>query len=163
MASIIDETYSSKHDLYDALLNTLFPITFVILLNVKNEEKSIKNFFLPLLDDILYNMVTWAIPLIVSFTYGDTSDIMIFSIINMLLHVFCAVSAIVYAIITPRKKLHDRDFYGLYFSIVVFLILFPVIIIPVFWIIIISRQTFEPIDLVFLVLFVILLVVAVLA
>ncbi|CAG8825497.1 25694_t:CDS:1, partial [Racocetra persica] len=66
------ESYSSKQDLYDGLLNTLFPITFVILLNVRNKERSIKNYLLPLLDDILYSMVTWAIPLIVSFTYEDT-------------------------------------------------------------------------------------------
>ncbi|RHZ85616.1 hypothetical protein Glove_63g115 [Diversispora epigaea] len=79
-ASIIDESYSSHQDVYDAILNTLFPITFVILFNISNKknEKVVdtvkpedmqptqywftKNNLLPLLDDILYNTVTWDVP-----------------------------------------------------------------------------------------------------
>ncbi|CAG8492193.1 23121_t:CDS:2 [Gigaspora rosea] len=94
-ASIVDESYLSNQDLYDAILNTLFPITFVLLLKVKEKPKSIRNKLLPLLDDILYNIVTWGIPLIVSFAYEDSLDIKIFSIVNMCLHVFCAVFAII--------------------------------------------------------------------
>ncbi|CAG8442234.1 1133_t:CDS:2 [Acaulospora morrowiae] len=102
MASIVDESYSSRQDVYDALLNTLFPITFVILFNIsrykseeprkneqpisneksKEDEESIssknskenngsgkngiprdkflsKVNLLPILDDLLYNAVTW--------------------------------------------------------------------------------------------------------
>ncbi|CAG8442215.1 1131_t:CDS:2 [Acaulospora morrowiae] len=38
MASIIDELYSSHQDVYDTLLNTLFPITFVILFNNSQDK-----------------------------------------------------------------------------------------------------------------------------
>ncbi|CAG8738275.1 13962_t:CDS:1, partial [Gigaspora rosea] len=79
-ASIVDESYSSNQDLFDAILNTLFPITFVLLFKVKEKPKSIRNKLLPLLDDILYNIVTWGIPLIVSFAYEDSLAIKIFSI-----------------------------------------------------------------------------------
>src|SRR5437868_4429928 len=92
-ASIIDESYSSQQDIYDALLTTLFPIAFVILFNVKNDSGLIKKMLLPLLDDLLYNIVTWLIPLIVSFAYDDKL-MMIFSFVNMCLHVFCAGFAI---------------------------------------------------------------------
>ncbi|CAG8848202.1 28033_t:CDS:1, partial [Racocetra persica] len=70
-ASIVDESYSSNEDIYDAILTTLFPITFVVLLKVKDDPKSSKNILLPLLDDILYNIIAWGIPLIVSFVYED--------------------------------------------------------------------------------------------
>ncbi|CAB5377743.1 unnamed protein product [Rhizophagus irregularis] len=95
IAPYIDKSYDSHEDLYDALLNTFFPIFFVILLNVSGEPGSKKNVLLPLLDDVLYNMVTWVIPLIVSFSYDDLMSIKIFSIINMCLHVFCATYAII--------------------------------------------------------------------
>ncbi|CAG8579527.1 3295_t:CDS:2, partial [Scutellospora calospora] len=70
--SIIDESYTSQEDLYDALLNTFFPIIIVVLFNVREESGRIKKVLLPLLDDILYNIITWVIPIIVSFTYDDT-------------------------------------------------------------------------------------------
>src|SRR5437763_275807 len=72
-ASIVDESYkSNREDVYDAIINTLFPITFVVLTKVSGEESGkIKRILLPLLDDILYNTVTWVIPLIVSFAYDD--------------------------------------------------------------------------------------------
>src|SRR5437763_12563164 len=71
-ASIVDDSYTSYQDLYDAILNTFFPITFVLLLNVSGKPGSMKNTLLPLLDDILYNAVTWVIPLTVSFAYNDS-------------------------------------------------------------------------------------------
>src|SRR6185312_14948064 len=94
-ASIVDESYTSYQDLYDAILNTFFPITFVVLLNVSEKPGSIKNKLLPLLDDILYNTVTWVIPLTVSFGYGDSLAVKIFSIVNMCLHVVCALVALI--------------------------------------------------------------------
>ncbi|CAG8514092.1 11341_t:CDS:2 [Acaulospora morrowiae] len=130
-ASIVDESYSSHQDVYDALLNTLFPITLVILFNIsknnngesekkensgengESEEKEdsgkngepetrvlrekllAKENLLPLLDDLLYNTVTWAIPLTVSFAYNDLLSIKIFSVINASLHITCAISALI--------------------------------------------------------------------
>ncbi|RIA90191.1 hypothetical protein C1645_876267 [Glomus cerebriforme] len=94
IASYVDNSYSSNQDLYDALLNTFFPISFVILFDISGESGPIKNVLLPLLDDVLYNAITWMIPLIVSFSYDDLSSIKIFSIINMCLHVIFAVYAI---------------------------------------------------------------------
>ena len=103
-ASIVDDSYSSHQDLYDAILNTLFPITFVVLLKVSEKRGggdndarsdkdvrsdndaqsfSTKNILLPLLDDVLYNTVTWIIPLTVSFAYNDSLAVKIFSIVNM--------------------------------------------------------------------------------
>ncbi|RIA86609.1 hypothetical protein C1645_855872 [Glomus cerebriforme] len=155
IAPYVDETYSSKPDLYDALLNTFFPISFVILLNASGESGSIKNKLLPLLDDVLYNTITWVIPLIVSFSYGDLLAIKIFSIINMCLHVICAITAIF-----KREKIGSCKFNGLYVrTIYGFLILFPVIVIPAFWIInITTRHTFDSINMMFLIIFGFLLV-----
>src|SRR4051812_30512213 len=79
----VNKTYESKEDLYDAILNTFFPIFFVVLLNVSGKPGSIKHVILPIIDDILYNIITWVIPLIVSFVYDDLMSIKIFSIINM--------------------------------------------------------------------------------
>src|SRR4051812_2130929 len=41
-ASIVDDSYTSYEDLYDAILNTFFPITFVLLLEVSKNPGSIK-------------------------------------------------------------------------------------------------------------------------
>ncbi|CAG8683560.1 16385_t:CDS:2 [Gigaspora margarita] len=134
-ASIIDYSYSSQQDIYDALLNTLFPIIFVILFNIRGETGRIEKVVLPLIDDILYNIITWVIPLIVAFTYGDTLYIKIFSIINMCLHVFCAVYAIIrHETINESKGKIYSD------NIFLFLVCFPVIVIPIFWIIIIINE-----------------------
>src|SRR5437660_610878 len=78
----------------DAIINRLFPIVFVVLTN-GSEKKSgeTKKTLITLLDDILYNMVTWVIPMTVSFAYDDFPAIKIFSIVNMGLHVFCAAIA----------------------------------------------------------------------
>ncbi|CAG8736868.1 12813_t:CDS:1, partial [Dentiscutata heterogama] len=134
MSFIVDESYipQNRQDLYDAVLNVLFPITFVVLLNVRkemnmnennkelknskteienfetyetlvdgqtkemneNKEPTFKEIALPLLDDVLYNIVTWMIPLVVSFAYKDILSMKIFSLINMCLHLTCTVMAI---------------------------------------------------------------------
>ncbi|CAB4415751.1 unnamed protein product [Rhizophagus irregularis] len=139
IASFVDTDYKSKEDLYDAILNTFFPILFVIFLNVSGKTGSIKNIVLPLLDDILYNMITWMIPLIVSFAYDDLMNIKIFSIINMCLHVICAVLAIVRVKKVEEVIDNNGDVdSNLFIYIVLFLVLFPVLVIPIFWTIIIA-------------------------
>jgi hypothetical protein len=146
VASFVNITYESQADLYDAILNTFFPIFFVIFLNASGKSGSIKNVVLPLLDDLLYNMITWIIPLIVSFAYDDMMNIKIFSIINMCLHVICAALAIIKW--KRVSKSGDSAFFGLIFF---FLILFPVIVIPIFWIIVIAHK--HPIDSIFIIFF----------
>ncbi|RHZ53882.1 hypothetical protein Glove_433g4 [Diversispora epigaea] len=118
MASIMDESFSSHRDVFDAILITLVPITLMVLFKISTNEPETtkptvepettqptikpettrswltKNNLLPLLDDILYNIVTWVIPLTVSFAYDDLLKIKILSIINMCLHVACAVIAL---------------------------------------------------------------------
>src|SRR6185369_17543254 len=83
-ASIVDEYYTSNYqDVYDAIINTLFPIAFVVLTKVSGNSGKFKKIFIPLLDDLLYNTVTWMIPLIVSYAYNDSQAIKIFSFVNM--------------------------------------------------------------------------------
>ncbi|CAB4427852.1 unnamed protein product [Rhizophagus irregularis] len=148
VASFVDTNYEPNTDLYDAILNTFFPIFFVVLLNASGKSGSIKNVILPLLDDVLYNMITWMIPLIVSFAYDDLMNIKIFSIINMCLHVFCAV----FAIIKGEKV--DDNLSTFLFLVVLFLIFFPVLVIPIFWIIIIThKHTLDSISIIFITLF----------
>ncbi|CAB4415740.1 unnamed protein product [Rhizophagus irregularis] len=158
IASFVDIKYESYTDLYDAILNTFFPIFFVIFLNASGKDGSIKNIVLPLLDDVLYNMITWMIPLVVSFAYDDLMSIKIFSIINMCLHVICAAFTIII-----KKRLnyflddHDDDDdvdLNIFASIIFFLILFPVLVIPIFWIIIIAHShTIDLTSIIFLTLF----------
>ncbi|CAG8749975.1 3659_t:CDS:1, partial [Dentiscutata erythropus] len=157
-ASIIDYSYSSQQDLYDAILNSLFPIFFVLLFNVRGESGRIKKVALPLIDDILYNLITWTIPLIVAFTYGDTLPIKVFSIINMCLHVFFAVYAIIKHETIKGSK--AKPYTEIIFW---FLVFFPVIVIPAFWIsVIINERPLDSINLTFLILFGLLLVSAIL-
>src|SRR6266511_4732250 len=98
-ASIVDEKYKSSNqshqDVYDAVINSLFPIAFVVLTRVSGNSGKIKKKLLPVLDDLLYNTVTWVIPLTVSFAYDDFPAIKIFSLVNMGLHVFCAAFALI--------------------------------------------------------------------
>src|SRR6266496_4276126 len=152
VASFVDKNYESqKEDLYDALLNTFFPIYFVILLNVSGEPGSIKNVLLPLLDDVLYNTITWIIPLIVSFSYDDLMGIKIFSIVNMCLHLICAVIAI---ISWKRVAVVMSNSYFIHNLVLLFLIFFPVVVIPIFWMIIITiRHAIDSIAIIFLTLF----------
>src|SRR6185436_5993208 len=62
---------------------------------VSEKPRSIKHTLLPLLDDVLYNTVTWVIPLTVSFAYNDSLAVKIFSIVNMCLHIICALTALI--------------------------------------------------------------------
>src|SRR5439155_18760848 len=127
-APIVDESYTSSNqsnqDVYDAVFNALFPIFFVFLTNISGKKGKFRKILLPLLDDLLYNTVTWVIPLTISFAYDDFLAIKIFSLVNMGLHVLCAV----YALILHKKI---GDFYnGSLFIPLLFLILFLVIVIP---------------------------------
>ncbi|CAB5201469.1 unnamed protein product [Rhizophagus irregularis] len=158
VASFVDTNYEPNTDLYDAILNTFFPIFFVVLLNASGKSGSIKNVILPFLDDVLYNMITWMIPLIVSFAYDDLMSIKIFSIINMCLHVFFAVLAIIR---WEKVVVDGRLIFSYVFS---FLIFFPVLVIPIFWIIIIThKHTLDSISIIFVTLFGICLVVFMIA
>ncbi|CAB4489807.1 hypothetical protein RhiirA1_542317 [Rhizophagus irregularis] len=153
IAPFVDIDYKSQEDLYDAILNTLFPILFVIFLNVSGNTGSIKNIVLPLLDDILYNMITWMIPLIVSFAYDDLMKIKLFSIANMFLHVICAVLAIIRA---KRVEMAvNNDLLNFFRSIALVLIINPVLVIPIFWINIIAHtsHTIDSTSIIFLTLF----------
>ncbi|PKC55580.1 hypothetical protein RhiirA1_475366 [Rhizophagus irregularis] len=152
-APFIDLTYESQVDLYFTILDTLFPILFMILINVSGKPGTITNVVLPLLDDTLYNMVTWMIPLIVSFAYDDLMSIKIFSIINMCLHVICAVFAII-----KWKRVAVRVNYFEFGLVFLSLVFVPVIAIPIFWITFITTSHFYLINMIFLVLFVICLV-----
>ncbi|CAG8442226.1 1132_t:CDS:1 [Acaulospora morrowiae] len=184
-ASIVDESYSSSQDVYDALLNTLFPITFVILFNVskynngesekkvdseENEESEeakhsgkygehetrilrekllAKENLLPLLDDLLYNTVTWVIPLIVSFSYDDLLSIKIFSVINACLHITCAIHALIHPMSIDEAERHKRIQVNFFF-----LIFFPIVAIPVFWIVyIVINHEYDLTSTIFLILF----------
>ncbi|CAB4433827.1 unnamed protein product [Rhizophagus irregularis] len=186
-ASIVDESYSSHQDVYDALLNALFPVFFVVLFDIskkkieqsttvetavaKNETQDTtqddtkkswftKHNLLPLLDDILYNTVIWVIPLTVSFAYNDLSSIKIFSITNACLHVFCALSVLI-----KSKKISDSheggNVSGVSGYVTVFLIFFPVIVIPVFWVVYITKNSgYDSTSILFLTLFGMTLVLA---
>src|SRR5207244_3130834 len=131
-APIVDESYTSSNqshqDVYDAIFNALFPIFFVFLTNISGNSGNIRKILLPLLDDLLYNTVTWVIPLTVSFAYDDFPAIKIFSLVNMSLHVLCAVYALIL-----HKKIGDVNGYLLLQIPFTFLVFFPVIVIPVFW------------------------------
>src|SRR5947208_6881873 len=102
-APIVDESYTSSNqshqDVYDAIFNAFFPIFFIFLTNISGSSGKIRKILLPVLDDLLYNTVTWVIPLTVSFAYVDFLAIKLFSILNMGLHVLCAV----YALIKHKK------------------------------------------------------------
>ncbi|CAG8790133.1 17354_t:CDS:2, partial [Dentiscutata erythropus] len=137
---------------------------------------------LPLLDDALYNTVTWVIPLAVAFAYDDLLSIKIFSFINMALHLTCSTITIFSKYLAKKFKSKFSKFFG--YDIITtgdkgfcwtfkikdqptdsisidiagyFLVFFPVFIIPIFWIIVISRNPFDLISFVFLILFALLL------
>src|SRR5437588_12923137 len=98
-APIVDESYTlnnqNRQDVYDAVFNALFPIFFVFLTNISGKEGKFRKILLPLLDDLLYNTVTWVIPLTVSFAYDDFPAIKIFSLVHMGLHVLFAAYALI--------------------------------------------------------------------
>src|SRR5437763_938175 len=124
---IVDKSYISNHqDVYDAIVNTLIPILLVIFLNriYGGDSGNIKKILLPVLDDLLYNTVTWVIPLTVSFAYDDFLAIKIFSLVNMGLHVLCAAYALII-----NKTIGNANDDGLLLIPFFFLILFPVIVI----------------------------------
>jgi len=94
------------------------------------------------------------IPLIVPFAYDDFLSIKIFSLVNMGLHVCCAAIALF-----KNKKISDK--YDLFDIPFCFLMSFPVIVIPIFWIVYIRiTHSFDPIGILFITLFGILLILA---
>ena len=148
-ASVVDKDYLSYQDVYDGLLNALFPIFFVILFRIDNSSTSKKK-LLPILDDILYNVVTWLIPLAVTFSYDDMMGVKIFALVNMGLHVFyAAVGIIKHRTIRETREL---DMYH-YFVNCLFLTFFPVMVIPIFWIVYTTRQGLDSVSIGFIVLF----------
>src|SRR3954453_13614125 len=137
-ASIVEEDYESYPDVYDGLINALFPIFFVILFQIDNSSTTKKK-LLPILDDILYNAVTWLIPLMVTFSYGDLLGIKIFALVNMCLHVFCAAIGIIQHK-TIMEVGETSAMLNYYLTTAGFLIFFPVIVIPIFWIVYITTS-----------------------
>src|SRR5437763_15621988 len=123
---IVNKSYTSNHqDVYDAIVNTLIPILLVLFLNrVSGSSGNIKKVLIPVLDDLLYNTVTWVIPLTVSFAYNDFLAIKIFSLVNMGLHVLCAAYALII-----HKTIGNANDDGLLLIPFFFLVLFPVIVI----------------------------------
>ncbi|CAG8477777.1 5845_t:CDS:2 [Scutellospora calospora] len=136
---------------------------------------------LPLLDDALYNIVTWIIPLVASLVYDELFKIKIFSYVNMVVH-------LTFSIITIFSKFLAKKFKSNYYGYNIItagdkgfcwtfkiinkiefddsnciavaamnLIIFPVYVIPLFWIIVITEQPFDLISFVFLILFALLL------
>ncbi|CAG8729532.1 24585_t:CDS:1, partial [Cetraspora pellucida] len=158
--SLVDESYSSfRQDAYDSFLNTVFPVTFIIFFKVTENSGRFKKAFLPILDDILYNIVTWVIPLIVSFTY-NLQEIMIFSIANAIPHLTCALIALILQKTILEVKNSDSEvknsYWIIFLSINIFLIIIPALLIPLFWIVFIIKNLdyrYEPINLAFLTLF----------
>src|SRR5581483_229700 len=93
------------------------------------------------------------IPLVVSISYDDLLIVKIFALVNMFLHVICAIIAI-----SINKNLNqmknEMELQYLSQMIRSFLIFFPVIVIPIFWTIYITIQhNFDLIDISFIILF----------
>ncbi|RHZ77716.1 hypothetical protein Glove_174g43 [Diversispora epigaea] len=159
-ASIVDESYTSYQDVFDALLNALFPITFIILFNV-SKTGPIKRVLLPLFDDILYNAIAWVFPLIVSLSYEMYPFFMYL--------LFVAIFHIVHSVLAIKKKeiiddLHTSET-EVFNNLTISLISNPAIFIPEIWIVNISYRLaagyFNPMMITFLVLFSILLICSV--
>jgi hypothetical protein len=162
--SIVDSNYLSNEDVFDGLLNALFPIFFVILFNIKNSS-SPKKILLPILDDILYNTVTWVIPLVVSLIYDDLIVVKIFVFVNMGLHTICTLTSLITNMkLNKMDEKMDEKMGGTINQKAVklvpkfifhFLVFFPVIVIPIFWIIYIIeiKHYTDPISILFIGLF----------
>lgn len=139
--------------MYMMELSMQFYLFFHYFIQCQEFFDSKKN-ILPLLDDLLYNTVTWMIPLIVSFTYDDLIIIKIFAFVNIGLHLFCALF-----IISLRKKLNEMRESYFFSSLFFFFKIFPVIAIPIFWILYIIKidHVLDSIGVTFIVLFALLL------
>src|SRR4051812_16205495 len=93
---LIDLYYASLQDVFDAFLNTLFPILFPILFNMA-KTGPIKRIILPVLDDILYNIVAWIIPLTVFLIYDR------FHIFVIILYLICGLLHLINLIIAIKR------------------------------------------------------------
>ncbi|CAG8520539.1 1255_t:CDS:2 [Diversispora eburnea] len=136
-ASIVDDSYKSYEDVFDAILNTLFPITFIILFNV-SETGPIKRVLLPLLDDILYNTIAWVFPLTASLSYLDIYLISYLSPVACF-HICHSICAIIKNV--RVDDLHNSGTGTQIFNRISFaLITSPAILIPEIWIVFISYR-----------------------
>src|SRR6185312_4117184 len=88
---------------------------------------------------------------------GDELAVKIFSIVNMCLHITCALAALI-----KHKTIGDaNDDDGIWAYIGIFLTLFPVLVIPIFWITyLVTNHMTVSINVLFIVLFGILLALA---
>jgi hypothetical protein len=128
IASFVGKLHEDSYD-DDAFHNAIFPTSLifcVILLNFSRKSRLIENVVLPLLYDVLYNAITWMIPLVVSFSFDELLSIKIFSIVNMCLHINCAIITII-----DRTKSVECSHN--YYTLITFFLFFPVIVIPILW------------------------------
>ena len=76
--------YDPSQDIFDSILNALIPVSFVLLFNISNEDAK-KTILLPIIDDILYNLIVLLLPIVPTIVYNELIP-MIFIIVNAILH-----------------------------------------------------------------------------
>ena len=152
----IDKGYESTETVIDQGLYIILPIFYYFLASVKPQDRKI---LLPILDDILYNAVTWLIPLIVSLVYDDLLFIKVFSFVNMFAHLICAGFSYYHIIFRDKATIKDVEGGKGVKSVLVpfFIIFFPIMVIPEFWIYYIYKNyALDSIIIVFIILFILL-------
>ncbi|CAG8524907.1 1477_t:CDS:2 [Dentiscutata heterogama] len=95
---LLDEQTKLKYKFYYTFMLELEHI------NNQNDNMTLKEILLPFFDEFIFNIVTWGIPLFISFVYDDLLAIKIFSIINMSLYVICFCFAIFAKFFARRFK-----------------------------------------------------------
>lgn len=104
-SSLIDDSYtSSRKDILDTLSSSLFPIAVVTLYNA-SRTGPIKRILLPILDDILYNIIVWGIPLAAFLVYDH--HLTIFYYLSAAYHGFYSFLAIIKR--DRMDDLHEGD------------------------------------------------------
>ncbi|RIB09871.1 hypothetical protein C2G38_2107495 [Gigaspora rosea] len=89
-------------------------------------------------------------------------DVKFYSIISMCAHITCfIICGIKHKTVKDIKDKDKRE--TLFFFVPIFLILFPVMAIPLFWVITISRSDLTSLNLIFFILFALLIINAFLA
>ncbi|CAG8745378.1 22831_t:CDS:1 [Dentiscutata erythropus] len=140
----VDLNYDSHQDTLVGVFSTLMPLVFLLLFTISQDENSSwKTNFLPILDDLLYNIITWVIPLIISIIY-DSRNKRIFAICNAIPHILCIIISY-----CKNKKLNvnstnkhseiDADDYPFLIG-EIFIAFIPITVIPTFWLIHLSRN-----------------------
>src|SRR6185436_6885087 len=95
-----------------------------------------------------YSYLGYSINSTVSFAYNDSKAVKIFSIVNMCLHITCALIALI-----KWKQIGDVIGDYMRLGICLFLILFPVFVIPIFWITyLVTNHVIVSINLLFIIL-----------